>query len=118
MIVYEPGDSRLLQQTKIWVDKHGEVHDLETMNIHHRAGLIGFLRRRATWYWHAHFLDLLTRPEMGDDFLGQSNPQAWMECTPLMRRLVELDQRTPVQKLATRLRNRAYPLRKRLGMAK
>jgi hypothetical protein len=128
---YKPGDFRLLYQTDIWVDRHSDKHSLETMNIHHRAGLIGFLRKRAYYYqsaaWGEYLRGLGSVNDPSDGVLSaQLDAEAelllpsdeWMERQPLFRRLVELDQRTPVQKRVTKLRAKAYPLRKRLGLAK
>lgn len=119
----------LLDQDEIWIDKYGKQHDLETMNQHHRAMIVPFLRKRAD---RLHYLALqdymysglgnVDNPSDGV-WMAQLSTEAeldlpakeWLERTPLMIRLIELDDRSKLDRMITVLRNKTWPIRKRLG---
>ena len=94
-----PNYGRLIAQGRIWIDAEGQVHRLRTMDPNHRANLIPFLRRSA---------DAIKRVCAPED---PREPEDWLEHTPLMRRLVDLEQgRTLDERRATHERNRAHEL--------
>lgn len=98
----------ILDQDEVWVDGAGQSHRLEEMDRHHRANLIPFLRRSAVTL----YIDALRRGVTfagHDDREGQSIAESWLEQTPLMRRLVELEQGRPIEeRRATFDRNQAF----------
>lgn len=73
---------RQLKQDKIWVDKAGVPHDLNSIDPRHRANLIPFLRAWAPFLF----------PE-----LDQRAAQEELEKSRLMQRLVELEAGKPVE---------------------
>lgn len=83
-----------LNEDELWIDAAGHVHFLDRMDPHHRANLIPFLRARACNF----------RPDM-----TYGEAQAWIENTPLMRKLVEYEkQRNIDDRRATAMRNAEY----------
>lgn len=77
----------VLQQTEVWVDGAQHTHHLDHMDPDHRASLIPLLRGCALALGRRCGLDT---PEP-DTALAE----AWLESTPLMRRLVQLEQERP-----------------------
>lgn len=115
----------LLDQDQVWVDAQGNVHDLATMDRHHRANLIPFLRRSASTlqriaedrYWRSAlaFVDDASDGVWGAQLDAEAQfempAEDWLERKPLMRRLVELEAgRSLGKRRMTALRNRAYEL--------
>lgn len=87
----------LLDQTDVWIDGDAKVHRLDTMDRHHRANLIPFLRgNKITIYRVAH----------GVSAESPQTAEEWLDATPLMRRLIELEQGRPIDdRRATAERN-------------
>lgn len=117
----------LLQQDEVWVDAKGQEHRLEDMDWKHRSNLIPFLRRSAKELYLASFFrashsDLMMIEDPSDGvasaqdrlmapFYHHPDPEDWLERTPLMRRLTELEKGIPFYKrqiLAAR--NAAYEI--------
>lgn len=111
----------VLDQDEVWV--HGER--LETMDRHHRANLIPFLRRNAEALqraaeqdYYRSLLFLATDPSDGVadaqhaiEAEFEMPAEDWLERRPLMRRLVELEAGRPIeQRRLTQLRNRIYEI--------
>lgn len=87
-----------LDQAEVWVDGQR----LEDMDRHHRANLIPFLRRSALALYADTF-------DVDPDPAGQPEAEEWLELTPLMRRLVELEAGRPIEeRRETFERNRRY----------
>jgi hypothetical protein len=98
--------SRFLQD-QWWVDKHGTVHDIATMDPDHRKNVINFCRRRADVIALGEYFRLsisLAQYEYGrgtipdgvfwafETMLAElEDGPTWMENTPLMRALVTAD---------------------------
>jgi hypothetical protein len=101
---YIPADPRLLFQTEVWVDRHDVTHKLEEMNPHHRATLIPFLHDNAEDLYLWYLFDRNGTPHTSYD------EHAWLDQTPLVRRLRALDTRGPLQRRMTALRNGAWRL--------
>lgn len=116
----------ILQQDEVWVTADGRELRLEEMDAGHRSNLIPFLRGNArTLQAAAREAFYATTPDPYFDDLsdGVANALArmeayfdtpaeeWLEWTPLMRRLVALEQGIPY---LTRMRwaaeNKAYEL--------
>lgn len=98
--------SDLLNQDDVWIDGDLQVHQLDEMDRHHRANLIPFLRGNVlTLYIAAH-------PDgPSEDVADRGSLEEWLEATPLMRRLVDLERGRPIEdRAATDARNRAYEL--------
>lgn len=88
----------ILEQDVHWVT--GKA--LDEMDRHHRANLIPFLRRSALAL-HAAFWDI------DEDPAGRVEAEEWLEQTPLMRRLVQLEAGRPIEeRRETHERNQAY----------
>lgn len=88
----------VLGQSERWIG--GQA--LDEMDRHHRANLIPFLRRNALALYAATF-------GVDADPAGQPEAEEWLEQTPLMRRLVELEQGRPIEeRRETHERNQAY----------
>lgn len=87
-----------LGQDRVWI--RGER--LADMDRHHRANLIPFLRRnRVVLYSAVHGVP-------GEEFDAEQ-AEEWLEATPLMRRLVELEQGRPIdERRETHVRNQSY----------
>lgn len=116
--------AEILNQDKVWVDRNGMVYQLETMDPHYRSNLIPFLRgnaRRLQEIAEDHFYEITLG--MGDsdgvanalasmEASFEAPAEAWLERTPLMRKLVALEAGIP---LATRklwaIKNKAYEIR-------
>ncbi len=87
-----------LLQDEIWVEA-GRIVALEDLDPDHRANLIPFLRRNARAYHLA---------TTGSD-TSPAEAEEWLEQTPLMRRLVEMEKgRSIEERRATHQRNQAY----------
>lgn len=89
----------LLHQAEVWIDATFSVHRLDTMDPHHRSNLIPFLRgNKRTLFCLVH--DVVPDAQTAEE---------WLESTPLMRRLVELEAGRPIDdRRATAERNAAY----------
>lgn len=94
----------LLGQSDIWIDGAGAVHQLDEMDRHHRANLIPFLRGNVL------ALYIAAHPDgPGEDVNDRGSLEEWLEATPLMRRLVELEQDRPLdERSETDTRNREF----------
>ncbi len=91
-MAYSTFAPRLLDQAEIWVDANRTVHRLDEMDPHHRANLIPFLRS-----WARELLP------------NHPDPQVGLAETPLMRRLMELEEARPIEdRKATQARNRRH----------
>lgn len=106
----------ILNQTEHWVDVHGVMHPLNDMDPSYRANTLAFIRRRAQHYQDQAWADYLAIPiafeddfELVDSEL-QRPPEVWVESTPLVRRLVELEKVQPIGHLRLRAHNRWYGL--------
>lgn len=97
-----------LNQNKIWISEPGQVFRLEEITPTHRHNLINWLRVRADnlefyysmgEYWgmpHGDYSDdfwpeMLQDECLRDQEIRMKDPQAWLETTPLMKRLLELE---------------------------
>lgn len=115
-----------LFQAEVWVDAAGVEHRLEAMDRHHRANLIPFLRgnartlqRAAEVAYFRSALAMVGNPSDGVadaqdaiEAMFEIPAEDWLEQTPLMRRLVELEAGRPIeQRLITRIRNKAHEAR-------
>lgn len=113
--------SEAVMQDKVWV--RGE--NLETMDRHHRANLIPFLRRSADTLHFACYEQLMCSELMGVEnpsdgvFAAQihaerpfdQEPEDWLEQTPLMKKLIELESGRPLRdRRVTAARNKAHEL--------
>lgn len=102
----------LLHQTEIWIDVAGNRFELATMDRHHRANLIPFLRGNAQTLQRAAAFRHWRSPvaaQHGGDAQFAMPAEDWLEQTPLMRRLVELEAGRPIEdRKLTDDRNRAY----------
>lgn len=96
---------RLLTQSDRWVDRGGELHDLDAMSVRYKANIVGFLERRAVgladFYSYGEILSfsgpLGPSGEMAQDSLDQAleeadrerraDPLKWLRSTPLLQRL-------------------------------
>jgi hypothetical protein len=99
---------QLLDQDEIWIDRYGVEYRLVEMNQHHRACLLPFLERQMLTLWLA----------ASDEFPHTPGPtRQWFYGKPLVCRLLEFEaERTAIDRLGTRVRNRTYPIRRRLGL--
>lgn len=89
----------LLQQNVVWQAPGGVLHDLRTMDANYRSNLIPFLRGNA----------MTVATMCGAETSGRQEAEEWLEQTPLMRRLCELERGRPLEeRRATAERNRAY----------
>ena len=119
--------TRLLGQDKIWVDRFGREYDIETMDPKYRSNLIPFLRGNANLLQTAarEFFYATTPDPFYDDVSDgvasalarmaasfDAPAETWLEQTPLMRRLVALEQGVPLaQRKLWALQNKAYEIR-------
>lgn len=108
----------LLDQTEVWVNADG-VHRIDEMDPNHRANLIPFLRGNARTfqrmaeaaYWGSALAIAADHDDVKADIEASfdTDPEQWLEQTPLMRRLVELEQgRSLASRAGTAMRNKAY----------
>lgn len=98
---------------KSWTDAEGKYWRLEEMDPRHRRNVLRFVRERALIYYAANEI----REELFDDYMPEetyvtedqmarflpielglgrhkeSDAKAWLEETPLVKRLVELEPR-------------------------
>jgi hypothetical protein len=86
----------VLQQSDVWVDGDGRELLLDAMDRHHRANLIPFLRGNAVTLYLTHVGRGGEYPEH-DGRPGPVIAEEWLEHTPLMRRLVELESGRPIE---------------------
>lgn len=94
----------LLNQSEVWVNAEG-IHRLDDMDPDHRANLIPFLRGNARTLYGRTLAD----PDYGPALVSAAEAEEWMEQTPLMRRLVELEQGRPIEdRKRSADRNRRY----------
>lgn len=94
-----------LQQAEVWVDATGRELLLDAMDRHHRANLIPFLRGNAVTLW------IRAHPTASIVSGTPAAAQEWLEQTPLMRRLVELEAGRPIDdRRETFERNRQHEL--------
>lgn len=93
----------LLDQAEIWVDGSGREFLLDAMDRHHRANLIPFLRGNAITLW------LAAHRHVAGRSCTMALAEEWLERTPLMRRLVELEAGRPIdERRETFDRNQAF----------
>lgn len=109
-----------LYQTSVWVDAAGVEHDIDTMDPDYRSNVIGFLRRNARALQDRAFVRFRQSfPDDPSDGVAaamdqicaelEQDPAEWIDQTPLMQRLLELDAgRTRLQRAKTAVRNKAY----------
>ena len=92
-------DRRVLDQTEIWVDRFGDVHRLSDMSDIYRANVVAHLHVCCEWMWTvASFEEIVTTPvvvhaanrDAGVPLIGDVDPHAWLESTPLVRALRRL----------------------------
>ncbi len=111
--------ARLLHQDKIWIDIEGRERRLEDMDVHHRANITALLHRRAITLQHLCYVDaplLLVEDPSDGVFAAQQvaerdyarDPNEWLDSTPLLRRLAEMDSRGFVARVGTKVRAKAY----------
>ncbi len=103
--------ARLLHQDKIWIDIEGRERRLEDMDVHHRANITALLHRRANTLQHLCYLDdplLLVAAQQVAERDYSSDPNEWLDSTPLLRRLAEMDSRGFVARVGTKVRAKAY----------
>lgn len=93
-----------LRQTHTWTDEHGRAHRVDDMLHDQRRALLHWLRQHATEL-HAAWLEAMRLepvPQLHEDQLRQTaailahrerDPGAWLDTTPLVRRLVALERR-------------------------
>lgn len=94
-----------LDQDRIWIDKDGVRHRLDTMDPDHRANLIPFLRGNVRTLYS---IDRGFPVALRDD-IDPIEAEEWLAATPLMRKLVELEQGRPIDdRRATNERNRRH----------
>lgn len=118
--------AKILMQDKIWVDRFGREYDLETMDPHYRSNLIPFLRgnaqvlqRHAEANYLGSSLAMVDDPsdgvfaaQMALEDLFEVPAEVWLERTPLMRRLVALEQGVPLlTRAAWAAKNKAYEIK-------
>lgn len=109
----------ILDQSEYWVDAHGVRQQLDDMSPSYRANLLNFIRRRAQHFQSQGWLEYLSAgwPEDPSDGVWSAmvtaeaeldgTPTEWIERTPLVCRLVELERVGPVR---LRVHNRLYGL--------
>lgn len=91
----------VLDQAEVWVNSRG-VHRLDAMDPDHRANLIPFLRG------NARTLFALYNGVHPEAVTGHQ-AEEWLQQTPLMRRLCELEAGRPIEdRQATHERNQRY----------
>src|SRR5688500_12326039 len=89
----------LLNQARVWQDGMGRYIEIEAMDRHHRANLIPILRCNALTIANAAPVDVTCTAEA----------EEWLEQTPLMRRLVDLERGRPIDdRRVTHERNVAF----------
>jgi hypothetical protein len=97
-------DLRVLDQDVYWVDRHGTPHHLTTMTPTYRASVLAHLLEHVHSYWLATCRrevlqcvgDAWLHGTLGGELMAAAlgalrtsdlEPRAWLESTPLMRRL-------------------------------
>lgn len=99
--------AEIMQQAKVWRTREGVDVALEEMDADHRANLIPMLRRIAAPLYLSCTLAKYDHAEERGEV--PVTAEEWLEATPLMRRLVELEQGRPFEeRRATHERNLAY----------
>lgn len=94
----------IVRQGKVWITRDGRKFFVEEMEPEHRANLLAWLRRRArTLHFCVAGLSVSGMPnvdtaayDMVSDALDREidmDPEKWLEEQPLVRRLVELEDR-------------------------
>lgn len=118
--------AELLNQDKVWIDRFERVHVLDEMDPKYRSNIIPFLRgnanalqRAAEAEYYGSALASVHDPsdgvadamdEMEGSFLAPA--EEWLEQTPLMRRLVALEQGIPLMvRKRWAIENKAYEIR-------
>lgn len=95
----------ILQQDEVWVDATGRELLLDAMDRHHRANLIPFLRGNVCLLYGSHY-------DLPSAAFTNAEAEDWLEQTPLMRRLVELERGRPITDRAlTAARNAIHEAR-------
>lgn len=106
-------DKRALLQTQLWIDIRAVAHRVDDMSHDHRANVIEMLLDQAptlmieTTIW----LRMAARDGLADAATAETNHEAlaalgddWMERTPLVQRMRELNETRPLEQAAVLVR--------------
>lgn len=117
---------QLMYQDVWWVTADLRKLRIADMDPRHRDNLIPFLVRNERLYnmqaamsaaasFRGHDSD--AADWAFDQMLDELERPDWLESTPLMRKLREYEaQRSELGKIRTRIHNKTYPIRRRLGL--
>lgn len=116
----------LFHQATWWQTRDGRWLRIADMDPRHRDNLLPFLERHMDRYYGRAYADArhefrnIDGPSYGRAMSEFTfGARHWLNSTELVKALQRYaDKRTPIGRLRTRLHNRTYPLRKRIGIAK